>query len=238
MAYFACALSGRGIVSIAQCQCAAEALSSCQGFQGVHDMEEKMVDLWRTWDHMLHRLAEVEDDVERLQVEKFMRDFLPQLRAGVKAHASSHQLTEAIKRLCGTLAQELIRWNVMAMEPQKAPRPLHLPELQKISEDEIVASKLQGDLLGKGMFAVYKGWWHQQSASSSSLGSGSFPGIPVAVKTYEDDGDDDACGALEDHKDNELKLRKRFDCVERNAKRQLASAHNNAPHLWHVSSST
>eukprot|EP00971_Amphidinium_carterae_P241864 4802340-Amphidinium_carterae.1 len=108
MAYFACALSGRDIGSIAQCQCATEALSSCQGFQGsLHDME----DLRRAWDHMLHRLAEVADDVERLQVEEFMRDFLPQLQAGVKDQASSHQLTQSIKSLCGTLAQELIRWN-------------------------------------------------------------------------------------------------------------------------------
>eukprot|EP00971_Amphidinium_carterae_P186438 3701084-Amphidinium_carterae.1 len=70
-----------------------------------------MLELRRAWDHMLLRLTEVEDDVERLQVEKVMRDFLPQLRAGVGDQASSDHLTQSIQRLSGALAQELIRWN-------------------------------------------------------------------------------------------------------------------------------
>eukprot|EP00971_Amphidinium_carterae_P325097 6455191-Amphidinium_carterae.1 len=121
-------------------------------------IKEKMLELRGAWDHMLHRLAEVEDDVDRLRIEKFMRGFLPKLRAGVKDQANSDQLTQSIERLSGTLAQQLLHWNVMAMEPQKAFRTLlHLPELRKISEHEIVAPKSQGDFLGKGMFAVHKG---------------------------------------------------------------------------------
>eukprot|EP00971_Amphidinium_carterae_P048578 957516-Amphidinium_carterae.1 len=209
---------------------AAEELSSCQGFQGSMPdvIKEKMLELRCRWDHMLHRLAQVEDNAERveiLRIEKFMRDFLPHLRAGVRDQTSSDQLTQSIERLSGTMAQQLIRWNVMAMEPQKAFRTLlHLPKLRKIHEHELTS---QGDFLGKGMFAVHKGWW-QPSSSSSSLESDCSSRVPVAVKTYEDDSDDDDFGSAEDDKGvRASKLRKLFDRVEQNAKRQLACAHNN-----------
>eukprot|EP00971_Amphidinium_carterae_P007696 152357-Amphidinium_carterae.1 len=95
-----CAWAGN-ICSVAQ--------SSCQGFQGsTSDIEKKMLELRRTWDHMLHRLAQVEENTERLRVQQFMRDFLPHLRAGVKDQASADQLTQSIERLSGVLAQELI----------------------------------------------------------------------------------------------------------------------------------
>eukprot|EP00971_Amphidinium_carterae_P269702 5350318-Amphidinium_carterae.1 len=74
-------------------------------------IKEKMLELRRAWAHMLHRLAEVEDDAERLRIEHFMRDFLPRLRAGVRDQASSDQFTQSIQTLSGTLVQQLMRWN-------------------------------------------------------------------------------------------------------------------------------
>eukprot|EP00971_Amphidinium_carterae_P346245 6487592-Amphidinium_carterae.1 len=195
-----------------------------------------MLELRRAWDHMLHRLAEVVDDAQRLRIQKFMREFLPKLRADVRDHAgSSDQLTQSIERLSGALAQELMRWNVMAMEPQKAFRTLRIPELQKIHEHEIVAPKSQGDFLGKGMFAVHKGWWQPPSSSGSSLASDSFSRIPVAVKTYNDDSDDDNCGSVEEDKRVDVrasKLGKLLDRVEQNAQRQQACAHNNVLRIF------
>eukprot|EP00971_Amphidinium_carterae_P035516 699331-Amphidinium_carterae.1 len=120
----------------------------------------------------------------------------------------------------------------MAMEPRKTFRTLlHLPELRKIKEHEIVAPKSQGDFLGKGMFAVHKGWW-QASSSSGSLGSDGFSRVPVAVKTYEDDSDDDDYGDVDDEGVRASKLRRLFDRVEQNAQRQLACGHNNVLRIF------
>eukprot|EP00971_Amphidinium_carterae_P129738 2569929-Amphidinium_carterae.1 len=131
------------------------------------------------------------------------------------------QLAQSLDTLYDTLANELKRLNVIAMEPRETGRALQLPkELQKIPEREIDLPMHRGDVLGKGMFTVYKGWW-QQGSSSSSLGSDNS-NMQVAVKKYgipEEDEDELEVEASE--------LKRLFERVEQNACRQIACAHNN-----------
>eukprot|EP00971_Amphidinium_carterae_P015310 302265-Amphidinium_carterae.2 len=184
---------------------------------------EKIVELRCDFDHMLHRLAEATgDSAGRSSLEQFMRNFLDEMKDGVTAAGSAQASMDIFDKLRSTLARELIRLNIDAMEPCACGRALRPPALRGILPAEIVD---EGEVVGRGMFTVHKGWWQQGTSAGSPANASA--GIPVAVKIYKVPDED-----AEELDMDTARLGRLFDRVEQNAQRQLACVHNNVLRIF------